>query len=157
VEGPVWHAQHTVHLVWYQILTVKNNFMLGWPCKMNFMCVYIYIYIYIYIITNSMHCLSLFYRIITPLHVSDVSLAHYQEVECICVANGTCYTSKLTVSRPGWNGMSFLSAQAWWQLTQKYNKYHLPHIYILPPDDGLLIHPKCIEVWYLIKLRINSA
>jgi hypothetical protein len=34
------------------------------------------------------------------------------------------------------------------QLTvnQKYNKYHLPHIHILPPDDGLLIRPKHVEV-----------
>jgi hypothetical protein len=26
------------------------------------------------------------------------------------------------------------------------NKHHLPHIYILPPDDGLLICPKHVEV-----------
>jgi hypothetical protein len=26
------------------------------------------------------------------------------------------------------------------------NKYHLPHIYVLPPDDGLLIRPKHVEV-----------
>jgi hypothetical protein len=31
--------------------------------------------------------------------------------------------------------------------TQKYNKHHLPRIYILPPDDGLLMHPKHVEVW----------
>jgi hypothetical protein len=49
------------------------------------------------IITNSIHCVSLVYLIITPLHVSGVSTAHHQEVECIYVANGTCYTSKLTV------------------------------------------------------------
>jgi hypothetical protein len=32
-------------------------------------------------------------------------------------------------------------------LTVKYNQYNLPHIYILPPDDGLLIRPKHVEVW----------
>jgi hypothetical protein len=48
-----------------------------------------------------MHSLSLFYWVITPLHGLDASAAHHQEVECIYVANGTCYTSELTVSRPG--------------------------------------------------------
>jgi hypothetical protein len=55
---------------------------------------------FIHIITNSMHCLSLVYWIITPLHVSGISTAHHQEVKCIYVANGNCYTCKLTVSRP---------------------------------------------------------
>jgi hypothetical protein len=27
--------------------------------------------------------------------------AHYQEIECIYLANGTCYTSELTVIGPG--------------------------------------------------------
>jgi hypothetical protein len=37
----------------------------------------------IWIITNTMHCLSSVYWIITPLHVSDISTAHHQEAECI--------------------------------------------------------------------------
>jgi hypothetical protein len=45
--------------------------------------------------------------------------AQHQEVECIYVASGTCVTCKSSVGGSGWN------------------KYHLPHIYILPPDDGL--------------------
>jgi hypothetical protein len=45
------------------------------------------------------------------------------------VTNGTCYTVQLTVSGP-----------------VQYNKHHLPHIYILPPDDGLLIRPKHVEM-----------
>jgi hypothetical protein len=32
---------------------------------------------------------------------SGLSTAHHQEVECIYVANGTCYSSMLTVSGPG--------------------------------------------------------
>jgi hypothetical protein len=28
-------------------------------------------------------------------------IAHHQEAECIYVANGTCYTSELTVGGPG--------------------------------------------------------
>jgi hypothetical protein len=86
-------------------------------------------------ITNSMHCLSSVYWVITSLYVSGVSAAHRQEAECIYVANGTCYTS-----------LEFHSSQARWQSTQKYNKYHSPHIYILPPDDGLSIRPKHVEV-----------
>jgi hypothetical protein len=27
--------------------------------------------------------------------------------------------------------------------SQKYNKYRLPHIYILPPDDGLFMPETC--------------
>jgi hypothetical protein len=48
-----------------------------------------------------MYCLSSVYCDITPLHVSGVSAAHHQEVECIYAANGTCYASKLSVSGPG--------------------------------------------------------
>jgi hypothetical protein len=52
-----------------------------------------------------MHCLSSVYWLITALHVMGVSAAHHQEAECIYVANGACYTSELTVSGPGWNGV----------------------------------------------------
>jgi hypothetical protein len=44
-----------------------------------------------------MHFLSLVSWIITPLHVSSAYAAHHQEVECIYVANCTCFTSKLTI------------------------------------------------------------
>jgi hypothetical protein len=50
--------------------------------------------------TSAMYCLSSVYRAITPLHVSGVSAAHQQEVECIYVANGTGYTVQLTVRVP---------------------------------------------------------
>jgi hypothetical protein len=36
-------------------------------------------------------------------HTSACFIHDRQEVECIYVANGTCYASKLTVSGPGWN------------------------------------------------------
>jgi hypothetical protein len=41
--------------------------------------------------------------VITPLHVSGTSAAHHQEVECIYVANGTCYTAEWNVRGPGRN------------------------------------------------------
>jgi hypothetical protein len=43
-----------------------------------------------------MHCLPSVYLVTTPLHVSGVSAAHHQEVECIHVAKGTCYTVLLS-------------------------------------------------------------
>jgi hypothetical protein len=49
-------------------------------------------------------CLSLVYWIKIPLHVSGVSTAHHQEVKCIYVANGTCYTVQLNVRGLGWSG-----------------------------------------------------
>jgi hypothetical protein len=48
-----------------------------------------------------MHCFSSVYSVITILHVSGISAAHHQEVECIYVANGTCYISKFTIIGPG--------------------------------------------------------
>jgi hypothetical protein len=56
------------------------------------------------------------------------------------MTNGTCFTSKSSVG-------------AW----MERNKYHLPHIDILPPDDGLQISLKHVEVWKLNKVKINSA
>jgi hypothetical protein len=48
------------------------------------------------------------------------------------MANGTGYTAELSV------GGSTRPADG--QL------YHLPHIYSLPHDDGLLVHPKYVEM-----------
>jgi hypothetical protein len=45
-----------------------------------------------------MHRLSLLYRSNTPLHVSGVSAAHNQEVECIYCIWQMVFVSKLTVS-----------------------------------------------------------
>jgi hypothetical protein len=58
--------------------------------------------IHTWIITNTMHHLSSVYWVITPLHVSGVSAAQHQEVECTYVANGTYCTSELTVSEASW-------------------------------------------------------
>jgi hypothetical protein len=63
--------------------------------------------------------LSSVYSVITPLLVLGVQAANYKEVERIYVTSGTCYISELTV---------------------KCTICHI--IYILPPDNWLLIHPK---------------
>jgi hypothetical protein len=59
-----------------------------------------------------LHCISSVYYVTTPLYVSGVSAAHFQEVECMYVANGTCYTSELTVSGSGCNGTHSIPARS---------------------------------------------
>jgi hypothetical protein len=44
-----------------------------------------------------MHCFSSVYQVITPLHASGVAAARHQEVQCIYVTNGTCYTSEMII------------------------------------------------------------
>ena len=41
--------------------------------------------------------------------------------------------------------------------TKKHNMYQLLYIYSIPPDDGLQICPKYVEVDWRNKLRINTA
>ena len=43
------------------------------------------------------------------------------------------------------------------QSTEKHNTYHLLYMYSIPPDNGLRICPKHVEVDWPNKLRINSA
>jgi hypothetical protein len=43
------------------------------------------------------------------------------------------------------------------QSTKKHNTYQLLYIYSIPPDDGLKICPKHVEVDWRNKLRINNA
>jgi hypothetical protein len=64
-------------------------------------------------------------------------LSHTRQHECIDIlhcCNDPCLKALIIVA-------------ALTVSTQKYNKYHLPHIHILPPDDGLLMCPKHVEVW----------
>jgi hypothetical protein len=43
------------------------------------------------------------------------------------------------------------------QSTEKHNTYQLLYIYSIPPNDGLQICPKHVEIYWRNKLRINSA
>jgi len=54
--------------------------------------------------TNMMHYLSSVYFIGQPLHVSDIFVAHHQEVYCIYTTIGMCCAFQLTVCWPGWDG-----------------------------------------------------
>jgi len=83
---------------------------------------------------NLMHYLSSFYFVNQPLHVSGIFVARHQEVDC-------------------------LLAMANRQSTKKHNTNQLLYIYkySIPPDDGLQICPKYIEVDWRNKLSINSA
>ena len=67
-----------------------------------------------------MHYLSSVYFISQPRHISDIFVAHHQEVYYIYI-------------------------------------YIYIYIYSIPPDDGLQICPKHVEVELRNKLRINSA
>jgi len=50
--------------------------------------------------TNLMHNLSSVYFVNQPLHVSEIFIAHHQEVYCIYTTIGTCCAFKLTVGWP---------------------------------------------------------
>jgi len=60
-----------------------------------------------------------------------------------------------------WYVLCFLDDSVGWpankQSTKKHNTYQLLYIYSIPPDDGLQICPKHVEVDCRNKLRINSA
>jgi len=92
--------------------------------------------------TNLMHYLSSVYFINQPLHVSGIFVAHHQEVYCIYTTIGTCYAFQLTVC---------------WPANRQSTKKHNTYIYSIPPDDGLQICPKHVEVDWWNELRINSA
>jgi hypothetical protein len=60
--------------------------------------------------TNLMHCLSSVYSITIPLHVSDLLVAHHQEVTiCICNKWYVFYVL-VTVSWPGWDGAGYVTS-----------------------------------------------
>jgi hypothetical protein len=56
---------------------------------------------------------------LSHLYMFGPFVAHHQKVECIYVVNGTCFTSKVDGQR-AWTG--------------------------LPPEDGLQMSPKHVEV-----------
>jgi len=88
--------------------------------------------------TNLMHYLSSVYFVSQPLHVSGIFVAHHQEVYYI----HTLYIHLNPANR---------------QSTKKHNTYQLLYIYSVPPDDGLQICPKLLEVDWRNKQRISSA
>ena len=97
-----------------------------------------------------MHYLSSVHFVIQPLHVSDIYVAHHQEVFCIYTTVGTCCVfSRLSVGLVG--------LEPGQQSTEKHNTYELLYIYRIPPDDGLQICPKHVAVEWRNELRINSA
>jgi len=86
--------------------------------------------------TNLMHYLSSVYFVNQPVHVSGIFVAHHQEVHCTYTTIGKCCVFQFTVC--------------------SHNTYQL-YIYSIPPDDGLQICPKHVEVDWRNKLRINST
>jgi hypothetical protein len=98
--------------------------------------------------TNLMHYLSSVYFVSQSLHVSGIFVAHHQEVYCTYTTTGRCCAFQLTVCWPNWPTDSQLRSTT---------RTELLYIYSIPPDDGLQICPKHVEVDWRNKLRINSA
>jgi hypothetical protein len=95
--------------------------------------------------TNLMRYLSLVNFVSQLQHVSGISVVHHQEVYCI-------YTALVRVGLFSWLSLAG-------QLTVSWKAQHVPMLYIysLPPDDGLQIYPKHVEVVWRNKLRLNNA
>ena len=104
--------------------------------------------------TNLMHYLSSVCFFNQLLHVSGKFVAHHQEVYCIYTTIGMCYVFQLTVCWPGWDGIPPQPDQ---HSTEQHDTYQLLYIYSIPPDDGLQICPKHVEVDLRNKLRTNNA
>ena len=98
--------------------------------------------------TNFVYYLFSVYFVHQPLHVSDIFVVHHQEVYYIYIQQLVCIVlfSWLSIV---WVGME--------QSTKKHSTYQLLYIYSIPPDDGLQICPKHVEVDWWNKLRINSV
>jgi hypothetical protein len=90
--------------------------------------------------TNWMHYLSSVYFVSQPLHVSGITVAHHQEVYRI-------YTTDSSI--PTWPTDI--------QLKNTTRTNCCIYIYSIPPDDGLQVCPKHVEVDWRNKPRINSA
>jgi len=108
--------------------------MFCWPA-----CRYILV-----IKTKLIRYLSSVYFVSQPLHVSGIFVTHHQQVYCIYTKIGIFFCFLV----------DFLLAE---ESTEKNSTYRLLYIYIIPPDDGLQICPKHVEVDWRNKLRTNSA
>jgi hypothetical protein len=92
---------------------------------------------------NLMHCLISVYFVSQLLHVSGIFVTYHQQIYCIYIYIYIYITNdRFCANR---------------QSTKKHNTYQLLYIYIIPPDDGLQVCPKHVEVDCRNKLRINSA
>jgi hypothetical protein len=64
---------------------------------------------------------------------------------------------KYPCNKNQFDALIVLSLLANRQSTKQHNTYQLFYIYSIPPDDGLNIWPKHVEVDWRNKLRINIA
>jgi len=94
-----------------------------------------------------MHYSSSVYFVNQPLHVSDIVVAHHQEVYYIYIyiyIHTHTHTQQL-VAVVLFSCLS-VGQSANRQATKKHNTYQLLYTYSVPPDDGLQICPKHVEV-----------
>jgi len=86
-----------------------------------------------------MHYLLSVYFVSQRLHVLGIFVAHHQEVYCVYTTIGTCCALQLIACWPA-------ERPANRQSTEKHNTYQLLYIYSIPPDNGLQLCPKHVEV-----------
>jgi hypothetical protein len=91
--------------------------------------------------TKLTHYLSSVYFVIQPLHVSGIFVVHHQELYYIYNNNWyvLCFLVDCLLAGLRWNLVNR-------QSTKKRNTYKLLYIHSIPPDDGLQICPKHVEV-----------
>jgi hypothetical protein len=103
-------------------------FMFGWPCISNHIC------------TINQHD-ALFVLTLLNNHTCTC-FEHYLLVFSRCYINNNwyiaCVLCRLAAIRVG-------------------VEWHLPHIHLLPPDDGPQTGTKHVQVWLFNKVRTNSA
>jgi hypothetical protein len=100
--------------------------------------------------------LSSVYFVRQPLHVSGIFiLSLFRQSTSTCFGH-ICSPSSgvILYTYKNWYVLCLLGGR---QSTKKHNTYQLLYIYSVPPDDGLQICPKHVEVDWRNILRINSA
>ena len=134
-------------------LVIRRISLRGWLIKVEYFkfcrtCISIYLCDK----TNLMHYLSSISFVNQHLHVSGIFVAHYQEVYCVYIQKfGACCAFQLTVCWPA-------ERPANRQSTEKHNTHQIfVYIHSIPPDNGLKLCPKHVDVDWRKKLRINIA
>jgi hypothetical protein len=101
--------------------------------------------------TSLLHYLSSVYSVTIPLHVLNLLVTHHQ-VETMYICNNLYVLYVLVNCQQAWIPTRPANSQLRHTTCTSCCIYTL-----LPPDDGQLASPKHVEVWWLNKLKTNSA
>jgi hypothetical protein len=83
------------------------------------------------LITNSMHCLSSVYWVITPLHFSGLSAAHHQELEYIHIYIDICMWQMVLIILCSWLSADLAFCWLLWTWWWTFRFYRVRGIYWL--------------------------